>query len=155
MTKQILYLLCLIFAVSSCSLDVKYSKYSPISSDGWDIEDTIIFSTDTLRESGRYGFTCGVRTNRAYPYQELVMMVERKVFRDSLLVLHKYEKVTCPIVTPDGNATGEGIATKIHESGLKDFMMQTGDSVEINITHNMTRKILPGIVDVGIIMEKR
>ncbi len=155
MTKQLLFLLCLSLAVSSCSLDVKFSRYEPIPSDGWDIEDTVKFSTDTLREGGRYGFTCGVRTRRAYPYQELVMMVERKVYRDTLLVLHKREKITCPIVKPNGSATGEGIASKIHECELRDFIMNAGDSVEINVTHNMSRQLIPGIVDVGITMEKR
>lgn len=155
MTKHILYAICLLSIVCSCSLDVKFSKYSPISSDGWNIDDTLKFSTDTLREGGRYGFTCGVRTRRAYPYQELVLKVERKVYRDSLLVLHKLEKVTCPIVTTEGDFTGDGVATKLHESQLRDFIMQTGDSVEISIYHQMTRETLPGIVDIGVTMEKR
>lgn len=155
MNRQILFLLCLLLTLVGCSLDVKFSKYAPITSDGWDINDTVSFRTDTLREGGRYGFTCGVRTRRAYPYQELVMMVERKVFRDTLLVLHKREKITCPITKPNGSVTGEGIASKMHECELKDFVMNAGDSVEINITHNMSRPIIPGIVDVGITMEKR
>lgn len=155
MTKHIIYVICLICIVCSCTLDVKFSKYKPVSSDGWDIEDTINFSTDTLRQDGRYAFTCGVRTARAFPYQDLVMMVERKVYRDSALVLHKREKVTCPIVTSEGNFTGEGMATKLHEIGLKDFILQTGDSVDVSIYHQMTRQNLPGIVDIGLKMEKR
>lgn len=156
MTKlHILSAICLLIIVCSCSLDVKFSKYVPVSSDGWNLEDTIEFSTDTLRQDGRYGFTCGVRTRRAFPYQNLVLMVEREVYRDSLIVLHKREKVTCPIVTQEGSFTGEGIATKLHETDLKDFIMQTGDSVVVKIYHQMTRQDLPGIVDVGMKMEKR
>lgn len=83
------------------------------------------------------------------------MMVERKVYRDSTMVLHKHEKVTCPIVTSEGNFTGEGIATKLHEIELKDFILQAGDSIEVNIYHQMTRQTLPGIVDIGFKMEKR
>ncbi len=141
--------------VCSCSLDVKYDKYVPVSSDGWNIEDTLKFSTDTLRQDGRYGFTLGVRTRRAFPYRDLVLIVERNVYRDSILVLHKREKVTCPIVTEEGSFTGDGTATKTHETGLKDFVMQTGDSVAVSIYHQMTRQNLPGIVDVGIKIEKK
>lgn len=155
MTKHILYAICLLLYVCSCSLDVKFSKYEPVSSDGWNIDDTIRFSTDTLRQDGRYGFTCGVRTRRAFPYRDLVMMVERKVYRDSKLVLHRHEKVTCQIVTEEGSLTGEGTATKIHETHLKDFILKTGDSVAVSINHHMTRQTLPGIVDIGIKMEKR
>lgn len=155
MTKHILYVICLLSTVCSCSLNVKYSKYEPISSDGWNIKDTVRFNTDTLWESGRYGFSCGVRTNRAYPYRELVLRVQRKVYRDSLLVLDKLEKITCPIVTNEGGFTGDGVATKLHETDLKDFVMQRGDSVEVLIYQQMTRETLPGIVDVGIKMEKR
>lgn len=141
--------------VCSCSLNVKYSKFKPITSDGWNIQDTIKFSTDTLRQDGRYAFICGVRTRRAFPYQELVMMVERKVYRDSALVLKKLEKVTCPIITAEGNITGDGIATKLHETELKDFILHTGDSIEVCIYHHMTRETLPGIVDIGMKMERR
>lgn len=154
MTKHLLYVFCFIACVCSCSVDVKYSKYRHISRKGWDSSDTILFNTDTLRQGGRYSFTCGIRTRRSYPYRDIVMMVDRKVYRDSLLVLHKLEKVTCPIINVDGDMTGEGIASKNHEQKLKDFYMQTGDSIVISINHQMTRKSLSGIVDVGIIMEK-
>lgn len=154
MTRHLLYVFCFIACVCSCSVDVKYSNYRHISRKGWDLSDTIQFKTDTLRQEGRYSFTCGIRTRRNYPYREIAMMVDRKVYRDSLLVLHKLEKVTFPIINSVGTMTGEGIASKNHEQKLKDFYMRQGDSVVISINHLMTRKSLPGIVDIGIIMEK-
>lgn len=154
MIRSLLYVFCFVVCLCSCSVDVKYSNYRHINSKGWNATDTIHFMTDTLREDGRYQFTCGIRSRRNYPFTELVVMVDRKVYRHSHLVLHKLEKMTCPIINSNGNMTGEGIASKNHEQKLKDFYMLRGDSVVISINHQMNRKTLPGIVDVGIIMEK-
>lgn len=155
MTRKLIYAFCFVVCLCSCSLNVKYSNYRHISSNGWDLSDTLLFTTDTLWETGRYQFTCGVRTRRNFPYRELVMLVDRKVYRDSLLVLHKLEKVKCPVINSSGGMLGEGIASKNHEQKLKDFYMLRGDSVVIEIYHQMTRQTLPGIVDVGILMEKK
>ncbi|MCF0192075.1 MAG: gliding motility lipoprotein GldH [Prevotella sp.] len=154
MIKYLLYSIGLCMLLSSCE-DVKFSKFHHINSKGWNREDTIFFNTDTLRHSGRYGFVCGIRTHRSYPYQELVVMIERKVYNHKRLVLHKLEKATCPIVTPSGTVTGEGIATKLHKTPIRDFYMNIGDSVVVNIYHNMKRTKLPGVTDIGIIMEKK
>lgn len=140
--------------VVGCVPDVKYSTYKPVDSEGWGLKDTMLFCTDTLREGGRYKFGCGVRTRRSFPYRDLVMMVERTVYRDSLVVLHELERVTFAVATEEGTATGEGVALRLHEMGLRDFVMERGDSVVAKVYHQMKRETLPGIVDFGFTMEQ-
>ena len=155
MTRYLLSILFAALCVTGCSLDVKYSMYKPVDSGGWALSDTIEFNTDTLREGGCYGFTCGVRTRRAFPYRDLVMMVERTVYRDSLVVLHKLERVTCSIAAEDGSAKGEGVALKLHETALRNFVVERGDSIVAKIYHQMAIETLPGVVDVGLTIERK
>lgn len=154
MIKYWLGILLAIVCVFGCVPDVKYSIYKPVDSDGWNIKDTMEFSTDTLREGGRYKFTCGVRSRRSFPYRDLVMMVERTVYRDTLVVLHELERVTFAIATEEGTPTGEGVALRLHETNLRDFVMERGDSVVAKVYHQMTRETLSGIVDFGFTMEQ-
>ncbi len=153
MIRTWLGILLAVLCVCGCEPDVKFSKYKPVDSDGWNIKDTMLFTTDTLRDGGHYCFSCGVRTRRGFPYRDLVAMVERTVYRDSLVVLHKLERVTFAIATDDGVATGEGVALRLHEAPLRSFYMERGDSVVAKVYHQMTRETLPGVVDFGFAME--
>ncbi len=155
MTRYLLCILLVVLCVAGCSPDVKYSVYKPMGSNGWDLTDTIEFNTDTLREGGRYGFSCGVRTRRGFPFRDLVMMVERTVYRDSFVVLHKLERVTCSIAAEDGSPTGDGVALKLHETALRDFVVERGDSLVAKMYHQMTTETLPGVVDVGLTVERK
>lgn len=151
-----LWFLCwTVFFFTSCEPDVTYSRYAPLSEKGWERKDTVCFQTDTIRHEGKYGFTCGIRTRREYPYQSLALVVERCVWRDKKMVERKRERVLCPIVTKHGKVLGDGIASKQHEAELEETVLKTGDSLTVKVSHLMTKDTLPGIVDVGFIMQRR
>ena len=141
--------------LTACEPDVTYSTYRHIDAEGWGRADTLHFNTDTLRRDGTYGFSCGVRTRRSYPYQSLVVLVERNVYRRDSLMERKTEKVTFPIVTPHGRTLGEGVATKLHEVAIEEMELKAGDSLAVRVFHQMAGTRLEGITDVGIFMKKR
>ena len=54
-----------------------------------------------------------------------------------------------------GNAIGKGINYHQYRFPVSSFDLNNGDSLVVNIRHDMKREILPGICDVGLIMKRK
>ena len=53
-------------------------------------------------------------------------------------------------MTSEGHPIGTGVKHFNYSFRLKDLHLNEGDSLQINIVHNMKREIMPGISDIGI-----
>lgn len=137
----------------SCEPDVKYSHYQPVKNRCLLRSDTLHFNTDTLRHDGRYQFTCGIRTRRDYPFQDLNMLVERRIFRNKEMIMQKTEQVVYHIVSPSGKPLGDGTGTRQHTVLLRDLLLKTGDSIAVSMQHCMKQDSLVGVSDVGLQVE--
>jgi gliding motility-associated lipoprotein GldH len=62
----------------------------------------------------------------------------------------KRDTLNCSLIERDGRVKGKGVSFYQYNFHLNDLDLRAGDSLSINIRHNMKREILPGIADVGI-----
>lgn len=62
--------------------------------------------------------------------------------------------VNCDIANHNGRMLGNGITLYQYSIPIRKKFHMRGDSLHITVRHNMKREILPGIVDIGIKMDK-
>lgn len=140
--------------MSACSRPtVVYDHYCPTPVEGWEPGDSLKFHVDTLRQSGHYALTIGVRTSMsiAYPYQSLtLLMVQRwhnpeRLMRDTLVI---------PLTNDRGDASGYGVSYNQSETYHATLPLSAGTSADITINHLMRSEMLQGVSDVGLQIEQ-
>lgn len=151
-----LYILSVISVVavslSACDNDTVYDKYNHTPITGWEKNDTLFFNVPAQKENGRYRQEIGLRTNAAYPFTGLTLVVEQTVepghrqFTDTL---------DCRLSDDKGNILGQGISYFQYNFILSDVELFEGDSLHVCVRHIMKREILPGISDIGLKMTRK
>lgn len=151
--KHIIFLYCsLIFLLSSCNTaDTAYHHYEQISDEGWQNCDTLTFTVDTIRRYGDYTSYICLRTHPDFPYRFLSLIVEQTNMPKGT---KKKRSVRVEIVNKDGAQEGTGITLHTYEVPLFKQWLGPGDSVRIAVKHNMTREQMPGIMNVGVKLER-
>lgn len=147
MSKSHLFASLLVVALCACNEGKVYDHYEHTSLNGWEKVDTLKYNVPHLEESGKYSIDIGLRATKGYPYQSITLIMERTVFPSK--EVHA-DTVNCKIVSPKGKVLGRGVTLNQYHLHIDETYLQKGDSLHINITHNMKREILPGISDVGI-----
>ncbi|MBR1546391.1 MAG: gliding motility lipoprotein GldH [Prevotella sp.] len=135
----------------SCDSKTVYSHYQSVALAGWEKNDVISFGTAPLEQQGTYQEKIGIRINGAFPFMALTLIIDQKVF--PTLETH-CDTLSCELINEDGNIMGEGISHYQYTFPLKTLVLQKNDSLSIHIRHDMKREILPGVSDIGIILEK-
>lgn len=150
MMRYIVLLMASVLVVS-CGRKYVTNTYCSISVNGWNTQDTLTINIDTIRQSGNYDVSIAVRSTRFFPYQSLWLMTEMELafpdgsFRDTL---------DCRITDEDGNFLGKGLTIHDNVYFLKTLFLKEGQYGKMRLYHIMRRDPLPGISDVGIIIEK-
>ena len=139
---------CAIFA--SCDNKV-YDIYNHTPISGWEKNDTLSFKIQKMAENGRYGIDLGLRINEAYPFMGLTLIVEQRIFPSRVL---KTDTLNCELIDNSGNTKGPGVSYYQYNFHVCDMDLNKKDSIYITVRHDMKREILPGISDVGIIIEQ-
>lgn len=116
---------------------------------GWEPKDTLFFPTDTVRRSGRYAFSLGVRTSAAFPFQSLWLVVKREWDRPAL---QRLDTVVCRLTDAAGEASERGISLNQFEIPVDTIRLDAGATGRVTVRHIMRRDLLPGVSDVGIIL---
>lgn len=140
-----------VMLLAACTGEVAYHHYETVAEEGWDKEDTLILKTDTLYQTATYSVEVNLRTTAAYPYKEVVMMVEEKLLPNKA---KRVFPVTLQVATDEGLRNGEKLLYYELEKQLALQQLSQGDSLQFRIYHKMRRQTLPGIKDVGIKIEK-
>lgn len=150
-----LYILSVISVVavslSACDNGTVYDKYNHTPITGWEKNDTLFFNVPAQKKNGRYRQEIGLRTNAAYPFTGLTLVVEQTVepghrqFTDTL---------DCRLSDDKGNILGQGISYFQYNFILSDVELFEGDSLHVCVRHIMKREILPGISDIGLKMTR-
>lgn len=145
-------LLTVAMVFAACDRKKVYAHYEHSDSEGWEKTDTLRFSIPPVKEDGKYQETLGIRSNNSFPFKSLTVTVEQTV-------LPKGEKknytLNCSITDDLGSKKGDGISLFQYEFPITKLDLQKGDSIEIAIVHDMKRDILPGLRDVGIMLDKK
>lgn len=148
---MLLAMLCLTNILTACTDSRIYDHYEHASVGGWEKNDALTFDIKPLEKSGRYTLSLGIRTNDAYPFQNLSLVVEQTSFPSNK---RSVDVINCDIVNRNGRMLGNGVTLYQYSLPIKKKFHMSGDSLHITVHHNMKREILPGIVDIGIRMDR-
>ena len=124
-----------------------------VSLDGeeWAQRDSISFRIDSVAEGGAYSTTLQFRSNANYPYRNISIVMRQQVRHSGKSVS---KTINYDIVDSNGKRNGDGLTYKTHEIPFCTMNIQQGDTVDVVIRHNMKDNILPGIADVGVLIEQ-
>ena len=140
-----------VLAFAACDNKTVYHHYEHVSTGGWDKNDTMKFSIPPIQKAGQYQEEVELRITNDYPFLGLTLLLEQTV-----MPMGKQERkmerqsLEYTLLTSEGHPIGTGVKHFNYSFRLKDLHLNEGDSLQINIVHNMKREIMPGISDIGI-----
>ena len=146
-------LLTVAWSMTSCSRQqTVYANYAHIDDTTWEKTDTITFDVPPVKAAGTYQEKLGLRLADDFPFLALSMDIEIQVQPKGILHRgqHKFS-----VIDQGGNPKGKGLSLQQYTFDLGDLELEEGDSLHISMAHNMKREILPGVVDLGIILIKK
>lgn len=127
-----------------------YDRYAHTPVAGWEKNDTLSFAVPRVAIAGVYGINVALRTNGAYPFQALTLIVEQHILPAKRM---KTDTINCVLTDRDGKAKGQGISYYQYRFHASNLHLSPGDSLFITVRHDMKREVLPGISDIGVIIE--
>ena len=139
----------LLFA--GCDHTTVFHHYENISQDGWGRSDTLRFEIPPISTDGNYLATLELRTNSTYPYTNLSIIVESDLQPHSQ---HFSDTLRCSLTDQRGNITGKGISQYQYRFPLATRHLTQGQILTFSVYHNMRRETLPGIIDIGLHIQK-
>lgn len=156
-TLNTLYGICILLAsligASSCSNDsgTLIYEYRPVSFEGWNKTDTIVFALPEITQAGLFQGKIGVRTNARYPYQKIWIGVCQQLHHPDTIFL---DTVSCEIASRS-DMSKNGIGLFLSECTLPEHVYQAGQTGEIKVFHILRREEIPGVGQVGLHIRKK
>lgn len=144
MKKRTFSLLLLLLVLFSCS-DSKESVTMVNTGGVWSKEQALVFTLPDRRAEESKEVFFIVRNNAAYPYQNLVLEVE---IGDGTTQQKVRERITCSLTNDRGQWKGHGFG-EVKELHYFYRKLPSTKTV-LTLRHQMPRKQLPGIEDIGI-----
>lgn len=131
----------------ACQHRTVYDQFQHTQLAGWDKAEQLHFAVPRQSEAGKFVLELQLRTNLTYPFQQLSLVVEQKVWPEKRTVV---DTLHCTLADKKGKRTGNGVGLLQHSFHVREIKLQKGDSIQVTVSHNMQREILPGISDVGV-----
>ena len=136
----------------SCHEKITFSQYKAVDADGWDKTSHVVFTPSPIKSTTTYDQFVGIRINSRYPFLSLNLIVEQTISPSGKIYT---DTIDCQMISENGEQLGKGNSLWVREFPLRSLSLHEGDSLSINIRHNMRRDILRGVSDIGFKMEKR
>lgn len=136
----------------SCNLITVYSHYRHVPIAGWEKNDTLSFGISPTKQSGYYTEEIGLRINNSYPFMGLTLIIDQTILPS--MQTHS-DTLNCSLIGEDGNTKGYGVSHYQYRFPLSTLQLYEGDSLHINIRHDMKREMIPGVADIGIILTRK
>lgn len=132
---------------TSCNGNKVYDQYNHTPITGWEKNDTLTFSVPKMPTEGLYNSHLLLRVSQGYPFMSLALIVEQ-----TILPSHQTHTDTlkCRLIDERGRTKGQGLNYYQYSFPINSMHLQTGDSLQIKVRHDMKREILPGVSDIGI-----
>ena len=151
MILRCLWGLCSLVSVVSCDRSYVCNSYQPVPVEGWESQDTITLLLDTVYHGGSYNVSVGIRSTHLYPYQCLWLLAELELNSPDTLII---DTLVCNITDAEGNFIGKGLSVYDNVYPMATINCKKGQSGRMRLRHIMRLNPLPGISDVGVVMEK-
>lgn len=156
--KQFIYTLLFIviasFTLSSCNEKLVYDQYLHTPIAGWEKNDVLSYDISGIDESGYYQQDLGLRITSAYPFMNLTLIISSQRYANNKDCQVNNDTLVCKLINKNGNTYGQGISYYQYDFPVSKRYLAKGDSLHIEIRHDMKREIMPGISDVGIKLSK-
>lgn len=137
--------------LTSCNRQIIYTHYEPVSIDGWNRDEPVVFSIQPVEEEGTYTEHFGLRASSIYPFTHLTLVIKQEVIPSGAV---KQDIVNLQLTDDEGFPQGSGINHFQYDLPTMSITLQKGDSVQVTVSHYMKREYLPGITDIGLTLEK-
>lgn len=135
----------------SCNRKTVYYRFSHTPVEGWERNDTLTFDVRPMAEAGDYRQEIGLRIDSHYPFMGLSLIVDQTVLPSGFTVS---DTLNCNLIAADGTVKGRGLSIYQYKYHLKNIRLDSGDSLHICVRHDMVREVMPGIVDVGVRIDR-
>jgi len=153
-------LLTVALVTASCNRKTIYHHYEHTPLTGWEKNDTLLFTLTPSVQRAVVQRSIELRISNSYPFRSLCLIVEQTTIpaKGTGTILQRSKSplrrdtVNCDLIDPEGNIMGKGANLYQYSFRMTDISLNEGDSLRINIRHNMKRETIPGISDIGIRM---
>lgn len=137
----------------ACTRQKAAYEFSHIPTEGWEPNDTLHFSTDTIQNGGNYMLSLNLRTSVSTPYPfRSIWIIVKSDWANS--TIHACDTIECHLTNENGELIGHGISLYQYSFPVRQMSLSKGDCAHISVHHFMQRELLNGIVDVGIELAK-
>lgn len=139
---------------TACRQSEDYRHFETVDDEGWDITDRYTFAVPPVQREGNYDLTLHLRTTTAtpYPFLDLYVEVVETWCNDTVTTTYT-DTVACPLARQDTPSTG--VVIQQYTYPIRTRHCQRGDSLTLTLRHIMRREMLPGITDVGIMLQSQ
>lgn len=142
-TINLVFVFSFLITMVSCLQETIYHSYQPVSSTGWDKNDTLYFPLPTSIHAESHEYIIGIRHLYSYKYKDIWL----KVNQDTI---HLY------LADSTNNWKGNGIGEIRQFNQPFKLHLSFNDSIrEFHVTHIMQDSLLNGIQDIGIQIRKK
>lgn len=146
------------FLTVACTDDsVAYIQFQTIpSEEGLYERDTLHFTVDSIPADGAYTTYLCVRANTEYPYRNISFLVAQTVIKKGTAnKTRQRHTVSSNVFSETNRHIWPGSAYYSTELPVTTANLHKGDSLVIDVRHNMRRETMPGITDLGIKVVKK
>ena len=140
-----------VLMLTACNDKTVYHDYEQTPASGWEKNDPLSFTLPPIQETGNYKEEVGMRINGSFPFLSLSLIVEQTKLNTGE---KQCDTLVCELINKRGYPQGKGVSQYQYLFPLKTLQLNKGDSLYIEIRHDMKREILPGITDVGLKVSK-
>lgn len=146
--KSLSIILLALATCCSCQENIVH-RYCAVDSQNWHPSYKARFHITDIKEKGNYQMTAEVRLDKHYPYRELWLVVETETSRGA----HYSDTLCMDVVGEAGQLDGEGRNIMTYTAPVRKIPLQETDTVDICIHHCLSNASVPGVHDVGFLLE--
>jgi len=139
-------------ALVSCFQYTAYFHYQSTDTNGWHRFDFLEYKVGAVSQEGYYVEEIGIRYNPQFPYRQLSLVIDQTVVHTATKRIgrHKSDTLQVELYDPQGRPTGEGVNMQQLVIPLKSLKLERGDSIAMQIRHNMKSTTIKGIAAIGM-----
>ena len=135
------------FMLTGCEDRTIVHTYIPTPIDGWERNEPVTFSIDTVKHDADYSAEIYVRTTTAYPYDELWLIVTSHFEHPPL---HRQDTLKCNTGKTQEIKSHSGLLIHDHSIPLSPIPLKQGQSGTVTIRHYMNKYEIQGVSDIGL-----
>lgn len=147
-----LFLMLATFLLPACENKTVYHSFLPISTEGWDKHDTLVFTFPVTDTISPLSLSIETRNTENYPFTNLFLFVNIGK-KDGYTVTA--DTMEYMLARKNGRWTGTGIGG-IYQNAYpyKTISLPHPDTLVVRICHGMSQSSFKGITDIGLHVEQ-